>query len=144
MRMKEYKFNSRVNSYYRTALEKLFYYNPRQIYHINAIEDMVEQYGTPLIAERDGYLEMRTKNCPESRSLFISLGPVLTGVLIYYQNSPANIHIIHIAIDNEYLNSDMISFLKKCVRHVNIPSVKSFSIGYLDSKHNNKIYNNIN
>ena len=72
------KYSSRINPCYRTVLEKLFYYNPRQVYHINVIEDMVEKYGTPEIAEIDGYLEMRTANCPESRSLFISLGPVLT------------------------------------------------------------------
>lgn len=141
------RINHNVNKDYKTYLEGLFYNNPRQKFHINAIERMIEKYGEPRIIEKNGYIKMITNKCPESRSLFISQGPILIGVLIYHRNTPNNIEIIHTALNTEYINNDelqLMDLLKKCINHLNIQEVQTFSIGYLESRSGNNIYFNVN
>ena len=122
----------KVSYRYRIALEQLFFHNPRQHFHINAVKRMVEKYGNPKIIEKDGYLEMTSENCSDSHSLFISQGPVLIGILIYHQNCPSNIEFIHIAINDEYINGDLSDLLLKCVGYLKLENIKTYTIGYLE------------
>lgn len=126
---------NKIKSDYRNYLEKLFYHNQRQRFHIKAIERMVEKYGNPKIIEKDGYLEMTSEKCSDSRSLFISKGPALIGVLIYYQSSNTNIEIIHIALNNDYSMNNLFGLLNNCIKFLNIEKLKTFSVGYIINSH---------
>jgi len=127
--------SNRINEIYYGNLEKIFYLNSRQHFHIKAIERMVEKYGNPKIIEKDGYLEMTSEKCSDSRSLFISKGPALIGVLIYYQSSNTNIEIIHIALNNDYSMNNLFGLLNNCIKFLNIEKLKTFSVGYIINSH---------
>jgi len=138
--------SSKVKKEYRDDLEKLFFHNARQKYHFRSIEKMVIEYGEPRIIENNGYIEMITNKCLESRSLFISQGPILIGVIIYHRNTPSNIEIIHVALYNEYINNDelqLVDLMKKCIDFINIKEIQTFTIGYLKSRNRKDVYFNI-
>lgn len=125
----------KISYNYKSVTENLFYHNSRQHFHINAIERMVYKYGNPKIIEKDGYLEMTSEKCPYSHSLFISKGPALIGVLIYYQSSNTNIEIIHIALNNDYSMNNLFGLLNNCIKFLNIEKLKTFSVGYIINSH---------
>lgn len=94
------KFHTKIHKSYINSLQKLLFFNSNQSKYYSTIKKLIENYGEPKIYKSDGrYIKVKIDELNSSESLFVSIGPKLVGVVIYYRVSRETIIILHIAID---------------------------------------------
>ena len=95
-------FSSVIKMDYYDILERLLFFNKQQDRHRNTIIEFIEKYGEPNIINNGGKLSIKVGENVETHCIFASNGPKLVGVLIYTQDLPENILVLHIAVDEDY------------------------------------------
>lgn len=98
-------FSSRVPSECREALEDLLFFNPRQHRVREGILNSLEHFGHPRLEETATGLSVRVGK-HEAQTLFAfdrsRPGPEPVGVVVFLRTSPAEIAIMHVAVDPDY------------------------------------------
>jgi hypothetical protein len=98
-------FSSRVPSQSRSALEDLLFFNPQQDRVREGIINSLEQFGHPRLEEAANGLSVRVGD-QEAQTLFAydrdrrTSDPV--GVVVFVRTAPADIAIMHVAVDPDY------------------------------------------
>ena len=98
-------FSSRVPAQCRSALEDLLFFNPEQYKVRDGIINSLEQFGQPRLEETANGLSVRVGN-HEAQTLFAydrrrnSNEPI--GVVVFVRTAPADIAIMHMAVNPEY------------------------------------------
>lgn len=98
-------FSSVLHPRYRSALETLMFFNPRQNKLRNAVSELVDRYGNPKIVEERGLLRLQIGSSGNAQTLFSFDRPVdgnLIGVVVYLRESREYLAIIHLAIVEDY------------------------------------------
>jgi hypothetical protein len=99
------RFVPAVSAELRSAVESLFFFNPRQDFVRDGIRRSVEEHGIPEIFEVDGQVWLGVRSgtmqclfaCDDSNET-----SVLAGVVLYARPRPEVISITHLAVDPEY------------------------------------------
>jgi hypothetical protein len=143
--MDNFKFSSTVNPQYHELLEKLIFFNYHQSLYEVEIARAIEKYGEPRIVTGEKGLSVKLGAQVDSKCIFASHGPILAGFLIYAQNEPWNIHVVHVAVAEDYSSrgkcanlqilTKMIDYLKDAAHK--IKGVKTVTLEYGRTK--NKI-----
>jgi hypothetical protein len=98
-------FSSRVPTECREELEDLLFFNPRQHRVRQGILHSLEQFGHPRLEETAAGLSVRVGN-QEAQTLFAfdreRKDPAPVGVVVFVRTSPAEIAIMHVAVDEDY------------------------------------------
>jgi hypothetical protein len=97
-------FCGTVPSTMRSAIESLFFFNPRQEILLGHIESVVDSTGTPALVERGGGLAIEVAS-RGSQCLFAcdgANGGYPIGVALYCRPDPETISILHLAVDPAY------------------------------------------
>jgi hypothetical protein len=98
-------FSSRVPKEYRSDLEDLLFFNPRQHLVRDGIINSLSHFGHPRLDETPAGLSVRVGD-HEAQTLFAfdragkSKAPV--GVVVFLRTSPEEIAIMHVAVDDDY------------------------------------------
>jgi len=98
-------FSSKVQKQSREAVENLFFLNPRQYRVRDGITDALEKFGHPRLEEKDDNIYLRVGD-KDAQALFAFDGnrgggdPI--GVVVFLRNSPAEIIIVHLAVQPDY------------------------------------------
>lgn len=104
--MSEIIFASRLPAACREELESLMFFHPGQIQVSGAIDEAIEEYGVPQIADDGDYLRLRVGETFEVQNLFALVGngdqTDLAGVAVYLRTDIETIVLLHIAVKEEY------------------------------------------
>jgi len=89
----------------RIAVEELLFFNPRQFRVRDGILDSLEKFGHPRIEETADGLSVRVGNC-EAQALFAfdldQKNDAPIGLVVFLRTSPAEIAIMHLAVNPDY------------------------------------------
>lgn len=137
--MSELRFSAKVRIDYYDVLDRLFFFNKNQQRRSEIIEAVIAQYGEPKIINDDQMLRMTVGGYTDTQTLFASLGPRLVGALLYLHNSPSNMSILHLVVDEAYslkgkyadymLSIQMIAEVRRIAQRID--SIKTISIEYV-------------
>ena len=135
---KQIIFSSSISEQYEKILERMFYFNDQQNIFYSRIMELVQKYGEPRIVHRGSNIAMEVDPSICCQCLFAAIGPKLVGVLVYTKDSPQNLLILHIAVEEVYsyrgelrdlmLIGRMIEQLKE-IAHAQ-KEIKTITIGY--------------
>jgi len=98
-------FSSKAPKQCRPALEELLFFNPRQSLVREGILNSLHQFGHPRLEEAGDNLAVRVGD-QEAQTLFAfdedsgSSDPV--GAVVFLRTSPAEITILHVAVNPDY------------------------------------------
>lgn len=99
-------YSSKVSKRHRPALEELLFFNPRQSRVRDGIVDSLEHFGHPRLEEGDDDNLSVHIGDQETQTLYAydldapSGAPV--GVVVFQRTSPAEMAIIHVAVNEDY------------------------------------------
>jgi hypothetical protein len=119
--MDDLYFTEMMDSSYFDALEKLFFFNPRQSRYSVRIMEAIDRYGPPQIVRKDGNITLSIQGQPECSCVSAFHGPKLVGVMMYIPNSGSSVNILHIAIDEDCAQGgdlDMLNLVPEMLRAV--------------------------
>ena len=98
-------FSSRVPKECRASLEQLMFFNPRQHKVREGILDSLAEFGHPRLEETAAGLTVRVGD-HQAQTLFAydrdRPGNDPVGVVVFLRTSPAEIAIMHVAVDQSY------------------------------------------
>lgn len=96
------RYTSTLNPEYNEELERLMFFNPRQHTALDAIENSLEQFGSPSVYNDGGCLRVKVEKLDGVQSLFALDGDTLVGVLVYSRVLFERLTVLHIAVDQDY------------------------------------------
>jgi len=141
--MNEFEFTSVIDEKYYDALESLVYFNKQQRLYYRNILDGIEKYGEPKIIRNNNQLKLEVGNNTSTQCIFANHEGKPVGMLLYTRNHPHNIHIVHIALDNDFTlkgqfsKSMLVSRMLKQVQEIakRIKGINTITIEYTSNSH---------
>lgn len=98
-------FSSHAPKQCRRELEELLFLNPRQHRVRAGIVHSLERFGHPRVVETAAGLGVRIGN-QEAQTLFAfdrdHLGDAPVGIVLFLRTAPAEITVLHVAVDPDY------------------------------------------
>jgi ribosomal protein S18 acetylase RimI-like enzyme len=98
-------FSSHAPKQCRRDLEELLFLNPRQHRVRTGIVNSIERFGHPQVVATDSGLTIRIEN-QEVQALFAfdrdRLGDAPVGIVLFLRTAPAEMTVLHVAVDPEY------------------------------------------
>jgi len=98
-------FSSALPPRYRSDLETLMFFNPKQKKFRQAVSEIVDRYGNPKIIEDRDRLRLQIGKEAIAQTLFCCDRPTdgdLIGVVVYSRESREHLAIIHLAVKEDY------------------------------------------
>lgn len=98
-------FSSKVQKQSREAVENLFFLNPRQYRVRDGIAGALQEFGHPRLEEKGDNVYLRVGD-KDAQTLFAfdssRAGGDPVGVVVFLRSSPAEIVILHMAVQPDY------------------------------------------
>lgn len=96
------RYTSTLKPDYSEDLERLMFFNPGQQSALPAIMDSLEQFGSPSVYTKGGYLRVKLEKLDDVQTLYAMDDDTLVGVLVYSRIMLERLTVIHIAVHQEY------------------------------------------
>lgn len=96
----DFTITSRLAPEHRAALEQLLFFNSQQQALRNRIAEIIERYGAPEIAARDGYLRVTLRGAPDAQTLYAVLPtgrPIACA--LFLRSAVDRFLVLHLGVD---------------------------------------------
>jgi hypothetical protein len=98
---KFFTFSSTINLKHRDDLEYILFFNEEQHKYASVIKKIIELYGKPEVVVVDHKLSIKFGEIT-CQTLFCTEKNILAGLAVFYRDSPENIDLVHIVVDEKY------------------------------------------
>lgn len=99
-----FSFCAKLPAASRQDLEDLLFFNSHQSRYRARIVEVIQRFGTPQVVEEGGQLALRLPGHPTgTQCLFALWEGELVGALVYSRERPEQIVLLHIAVDDDYV-----------------------------------------
>ncbi len=136
-----YSFSSTIAVEHKEELERILFLNMNQGRYQSTIIKHIELYGNPIIVEKDNQLRITLEHV-DCQNLFVMKDERLVGAILFNRNTPTNIAVLHIAVDEKHSSHGIYAGEKLVLKMIYklkgiilmIKGVKTISVQYEQEK----------